>query len=231
MKTNARPTRPGMVDQSSARTTRRRGAAARAYPTEGSAALTPIYETEVDGDFVDGTEVAEPVRTRTAAQRKAADEAAARRAAQRDASAASIAARRRLRVAPPLPVSVARAPFVASLIGIVVLGVIGILVLNTMINANQFRLNNLQTQQSGLDKQEQGLKDKLAHQQAPGSLVAAAKCLGLVPAGSLAYIKMPNGAFVGAPAPATRSTSVTHQPAADDDPSIAACIDDAMDGN
>jgi hypothetical protein len=218
-----------MVDQSTARTASRR--AGVAYPTVGAAALAPVYETEADRDFIDPSEIVEPVRSRTAAQRRAADEAAARRAAQRDADAAASTSRKRLRVAPPLPVSVARAPFVAGLIAIVVLGVVGILVLNTMINANQFRLNNLQTQQAGLDKQEQGLKEKLAHQQAPGSLVAAAKCLGLVPAGSLAYIKMPNGAVVGAPAPATRSASVTHQPAADDDPSIAACIDDAMEGN
>ena len=62
-----------------------------------------------------------------------------------------------------------------------------------MINANQFRLNNLQSQQAGLNQQEQPLQEKLAQQQSPGSLVAAANKLGLVPAGTLAYIKMPNG--------------------------------------
>jgi hypothetical protein len=230
MRTNARPTRRGVAHESTVRRSGGRGDRARSsdeFPTYGSAALAPDYDARVETDFVGGTVVEEPVRTRTAAQRKAADEAAQRRAAERVA----LASRRRLRVAPPLPVQVARAPFVASLLGIVVLGVIGILVLNTMINANQFRLNNLQTQQAGLDKQEQGLREKLAHQEAPGSLVAAAKCLGLVPAGSLAYIKMPNGTVVGVPAPASRTASVTHQPAADSDPSTAACIDAAMEGN
>ena len=219
MRPDARPARAGV---STLAATSRRGEVA--YPTAGSAALAP---TLVEDDEV---AIAEPVRTRTADQRRAADEAAARRAAAREADAASVATRRKLRVAPPLPVAVARAPFVAMLIAIVVAGVVGILVLNTMINANQFRLNNLQSQQAGLDQQEQGLKEQLAHQQAPGSLVAAGKCLGLVPAGSLAYMKMPNGQLVGVPEPATNTPSVTHQ-ATSSDESTAQCIDDVMDGN
>ncbi len=232
MKPHARPARAGIASRPA---TGRR--ADTAFPVEGTAALSPLYPsaeslpetTPSDGDALDDY-LTEPVRTRTAEQRRAADEAAGRRAAEREADAASAANRRKLRVAPPLPVSVARAPFVAMLLGIVVAGVVGILVLNTMINANQFRLNNLQSRQAGLDQQEQGLKEQLAHQQAPGSLVAAAKCLGLVPAGALAYIKMPNGQLVGVPQPASRTPSVTHQ-ATSSDESTAQCIDDVMNGN
>src|SRR6266536_684233 len=49
----------------------------------------------------------------------------------------------RLRVAPPAPVSAPRAPFVAMLLVVVVAGVLGILVLNTKINENAFRLGAL----------------------------------------------------------------------------------------
>jgi hypothetical protein len=219
MKPNARPARAGVATREAV--ARRRVDAA--YPTEGSAALAPQF---ADDHLID----IEPVRTRSSEERRAADEAAERRAAEREANAASVANRRKLRVAPPMPVAVAKAPFVAMLLAIVVAGVVGILVLNTMINANQFRLNNLQSQQAGLDQQEQGLKEQLAHQQAPGSLVAAGKCLGLVPAGALAYLKMPNGQLVGVPQPATKTPSVTHQ-ATSSDESTAQCIDDVMDGN
>jgi hypothetical protein len=114
-------------------------------------------------------------------------------------------------VAPPLPVTVARAPFIAMLCGVVVAGVVGILVLTAKINANQFRLDNLQSQQAGLDQQEQQLQEAIAVQQAPGNLVAAAKKLGLVPAGTLAYITLPNGKVYGLPQPASTATSVTAQ--------------------
>jgi len=108
-------------------------------------------------------------------------------------------------------VTVAKAPFVAMLLSVVVAGVVGILVLSTLINANQFQLNDLHNKQSGLDQQQQLLQQNLANLQAPGSLVAAAKKLGLVPAGTLAYIRMPDGSVVGVPQPADQSPSVTAQ--------------------
>ena len=171
------------------------------YRTSGSAALQPEYVTEAD----------EPVRARTAAERAEADRRSAERVATRAAGRADVESRRRLRVAPPLPVTVARAPFVAMLCAVVVAGVVGILVLTAKINANQFRLDNLQSQQAGLDQQEQQLQEAIAVQQAPGNLVAAAKKLGLVPAGALAYITLPNGKVYGLPQPASKVPSVTAQ--------------------
>ncbi len=166
-----------------------------AYETDGGLALAPRMVPE------------EPARRRTPEERAAADARAAARAADRDTTRV----RRRLGVAPPSPVAVARAPFIAMLIFIVVAGVVGILVLNTMITANQFRLNNLQSQQPALDQQEQQLRQDLAQQESPGSLVAAARKLGLVPAGTLAYIQLPNGKVVGVPEPAASTPSVTDQ--------------------
>jgi hypothetical protein len=180
--------------------------AARDFPVDGSAALAAV-PADVDVD-VDGLG---PMRSRTVAEREAADARAAQRAADRAAGRSTAESRRRLLVAPPLPVNVARAPFVAMLIGIVVFGVVGILVLTTMINANQFRLNDLQNRQAGLNQQEQQLQQNLTQQESPGSLVAAAHKLGLVPAGTLAYIQMPDGSVVGVPQPAAKTPSVTAQ--------------------
>src|SRR5262245_33472829 len=176
-----------------------RRAQASRFAVDGSLALAVLPE-EI-----------EPVRRRSAEEREAADARAAQRAADRAAGRAVAESRRRLRVAPPLPVTVARAPFVAMLLIIVVAGVVGILVLSTLINANQFQLNDLQNKQSGLNQQQQLLQQNLANLQAPGSLVAAAKKLGLVPAGTLAYIRMPDGSVVGVPEPADQSPSVTAQ--------------------
>jgi hypothetical protein len=117
--------------------------------------------------------------------------------------------RPRLRVAPPLPVAVPRAPFVITLLVIVVAGVLGVLMINTKINENAFRLGDLQDQQNTLDQQEQQLAQRLAGFESPTSLAAAAKRLGLVPAGTPAFIQLPNGRTLGVPAPATGAPSVT----------------------
>ena len=119
-----------------------------------------------------------------------------------------------LRVAPPAPVTVARAPFVALVLVVVVAGVLGILVLNTKINENAFRLSHLQSQRSTLNQQEQQLDQQLAALDSPNSLAAAARRLGLVPAGTPAFITMPDGTVVGVPQPATGLPSVTGQQAA-----------------
>jgi hypothetical protein len=118
-----------------------------------------------------------------------------------------------LRVAPPVPVTVPRAPFVALVLIVVVAGVLGILVLNTKINENAFRLAQLKSQRSDLDQQEQQLDQQLADLESPNSLAAAACRLGMVSAGQPAYLKLPNGQTVGVPQPASGPQCVTGQQA------------------
>ena len=115
----------------------------------------------------------------------------------------------RLGVAPPAPVTTPRAPFVALVLFLVVSGVLGILVLNTKINENAFRLKDLRDRQSRLDLQEQQLNDDLALAASPNSLAAAARRLGLVPAGSPAFIRLPDGRVLGVPQPATAQQSLS----------------------
>jgi len=114
-----------------------------------------------------------------------------------------------LRVAPPVPVSAPRAPFVALVLVLVVAGVLGILVLNTKINENAFKLQDLHDKQSTLNQQEQQLDQDLALAASPNSLAAAARRLGLVPAGTPAFIRLPDGRVLGVPQPATGAQSAS----------------------
>jgi hypothetical protein len=117
----------------------------------------------------------------------------------------------RLRVAPPPPVRVPRAPFVALILVLVVGGVVGILAVNTKINENAFRQEKLQEQQAKLDRDEQELKKQIAVHEAPGNLTAEARKLGLVEAEDPAYIRLPDGQRIGVPRPADGAPSITSQ--------------------
>ncbi len=117
--------------------------------------------------------------------------------------------RGQLRVAPPAPVSAPRAPFVALVLVVVVAGVLGILVLNTKINENAFRLAHLEDQQNTLDEQEQQLNRQLADDSSPTNLYALARAQGMVNLGQPAYITLPNGKVIGVPQPANGAPSVT----------------------
>ncbi|WP_422746837.1 hypothetical protein [Micromonospora sp. WMMD1219] len=117
----------------------------------------------------------------------------------------------RLRVAPPAPIRVPRAPFVALILVLVVGGVLGILAVNTKINENAFKLEKLQQQQAKLDVDEQELRKEIAKQEAPGNLTANARRLGLVESEDPAYIRLPDGQTIGVPHPAQGAPSVTSQ--------------------
>jgi hypothetical protein len=110
-------------------------------------------------------------------------------------------------VAPPAPMALPRAPFLVVVVGLVIAGVLGVLVLNTKINENSFVLDGLQARQQAMDQQEQQLSRDLEEAQSPGNLRAAAKRLGLVPAGTPAFITLPDGKIVGVPTPATATTA------------------------
>jgi hypothetical protein len=107
----------------------------------------------------------------------------------------------RLRVAPPAPVSAPRAPFVALVLVLVLAGVVGILVLNTRIAENAFKLDALKTKQSSLDRDEERLRSDLANKESPVTLASRAKQLGLVPSRTPAFLLLPDGTKLEMPGP------------------------------
>lgn len=121
------------------------------------------------------------------------------------------AERPKLRLVPPVPVAVARTPFVILVIMVVVAGVMGILVLNTKINQNAFQLSALRDEQNRLDLRQQQLEQQISEHESPGSLTAAALKLGLVDPGAPAFIRLPDGKIIGVPKPANSSPSITSQ--------------------
>ncbi|GAB3858945.1 hypothetical protein [Dactylosporangium cerinum] len=104
-------------------------------------------------------------------------------------------------MAPPAPVSAPRAPFVALVLVLVLLGVIGILVLNTRIAENAFKLDALRTKQSTLDRDEERLRSDLASKESPVTLASRAKQLGLVPSRTPAFLLLPDGSKLEMPGP------------------------------
>jgi hypothetical protein len=104
-----------------------------------------------------------------------------------------------LKVAPPAPVAVPRAPFVGLVLLVVVVGVLGILLLNTRVNENAFILHDLGEEQVVLDQRQQQLEQQIAQAAAPAQLDAAARRLGLVPAEDVAYLIMPEGLVLREP--------------------------------
>lgn len=86
-------------------------------------------------------------------------------------------------------------------LALVAAGIVGLLVLNTKINENSFRLEGLRDRQASLEIREQQLRSDLDARQTPGNLTAAARMLGLVREESPAFLYLPDGRVVEVPQP------------------------------
>ena len=103
----------------------------------------------------------------------------------------------------------ARIPFallVATLLGV---GLVGLLLLNTVIAEHSFRLHALQQRTAVLTLQEQQLQREIDALEAPGALAKRATELGMVPAGNPAFIRLSDGKILGVPTPAAAPKPVS----------------------
>ena len=139
--------------------------------------------------------------TRTATARATAPRAARPAPAPRRAPA-----RPPLAVVAPAPWRPKRAPFVLLSLVVVALGLLGLLVLNTVLAEDAFRRHELERESAHLREREQELARDVAALEAPERLAARAAELGLVPAGAPAFLRLSDGAVLGAVTPAAAPT-------------------------
>ncbi|MBA3411262.1 MAG: hypothetical protein H0U15_10615 [Geodermatophilaceae bacterium] len=110
-----------------------------------------------------------------------------------------------LRLLPAPTPSLRRGPFIALVLTLVIIGTVGLLVLNTVIAADSFRVEQLVQRNAELALAEQELQRQVAEGLSPEALAEAARELGMVPAGQPAFVIVgPDGAIViqGTPVPA-----------------------------
>jgi hypothetical protein len=110
--------------------------------------------------------------------------------------------RPQLRAVPAPPWRAPLAPFVLVAVALVVSGLLGLLLLNTLVAQDSFRVRQLERETTALREQEQQLRGEVAHLDAPGVLAAEAARLGMVPAGPPAFLRLSDGRVFGHPSPA-----------------------------
>ncbi|MGQ0846087.1 MAG: hypothetical protein ACT4QF_18330 [Sporichthyaceae bacterium] len=114
----------------------------------------------------------------------------------------------------PSPVEAAdragRASFVVLVLLVLSVGLVGLLVVNTALARNSFTVNQLQRANLEQAELSLALQEDLARAESPATLAKAARELGMVPARSVAYLRLADGTISGrastakgAPAPLT----------------------------
>lgn len=104
-------------------------------------------------------------------------------------------------VSAPRP-SPPRAPFVGLVFCLLVAGLGGLLLLNTLLAQGSFTVTALDQRVTALSDREQALEQKLAKLAAPARLAQQAAELGMVPVVNPAFLRIRDGRVLGEPIPA-----------------------------
>lgn len=106
-----------------------------------------------------------------------------------------------LELVPAVRSALPRATFVVLLVSLLVGGLIGLLMLNTVLARDAFVLDSLKEQGRALADREQALEREVELLRSPQSIAVRAAELGMVQAGPPAFLRLPDGAVLGAPVP------------------------------
>jgi hypothetical protein len=140
-------------------------------------------------------------------------------------------ARPHLRMVSPLrPERASRGVFALVVTGLLGVGMILILVINTSLAQGAFTISELQAQQSVLTQQEQTLAEAVAAAAAPEILEERARGLGMVPSENPVFLDVTTGKVLGEPKAAGGATSSVPRLLTPADATAAEAVDNASVG-
>jgi len=130
----------------------------------------------------------------------------------------------------------ARSPFVLLIVLLLAGGLFGLLLLNSAVVKDSFKLDDLQKQTKQLTDEEQALQQDVDEYSAPDELDKRARELGMVPGGNPAFLS-PDGKVKGSPDVATAeplpepSETPTPSASAQVSPSVSATPSASLSGS
>ena len=104
-----------------------------------------------------------------------------------------------LRVLPPQPFRAPRGPFALVVGAVLTLGLLGVLLLNTVVAQDAFAVSALEQKAAALADQEQTLIQQVAAEDSPSRLEQRARRLGMVQNVNPAFVRLADGKILGEP--------------------------------
>lgn len=114
-----------------------------------------------------------------------------------------------LRLVAPVRSRASRAPFVVVVLTVLGAGLVGLILLSTVLQAQAFEIARLSTRADALGVQQQELRREVDRLQAPAALAERAIRLGMVPNANPAFLRPSDGEVIGDPEPAEPRSNVT----------------------
>lgn len=113
-----------------------------------------------------------------------------------------------LRLVGPVRQRARRAPFVVVVLGMLAAGLVGLILMSTVLQAQAFQMSELRRDAAALEVQRQGLERDLNYLQSPAGLADKAMAEGMVPNAAPVFLRLSDGVVIGKPTPAKPGTNI-----------------------
>ncbi len=118
------------------------------------------------------------------------------------------AAARRLRVVRPIRSRASRAPFVSVVMVMLSIGLVGLIVMSTVLQAQSFEAAKLSSEAKALQIQQQSLSREVEQLLSPANVARRALVFGMVPNTNPAFLRLSDGKVLGKPEPAASGSNI-----------------------
>lgn len=115
---------------------------------------------------------------------------------------------RALRLVGPVSNRARRAPFVVVVLALVGLGLVGLILMSTVLQAQSFEIARLSAQADALETRQQALDRQVNRLQSPSNLAQRALMLGMVPSANPVFLRLEDGEVIGKAKPAPPRGSI-----------------------
>lgn len=115
---------------------------------------------------------------------------------------------RALRLVHPVRSRARRTPFVVVVIVVLSVGLTGLILLSTVLQAQSFETTRLAGEVASLETRHQELARRVDRLESPASVAERATGLGMVPNRNPVFLSLADGAVLGRPQPATKGSNV-----------------------
>ena len=113
-----------------------------------------------------------------------------------------------LRLVRPVRSRARKAPFVGVVLTILSIGLVGLIVMSTVLQAQSFEIAQLNQEVDALETRQQALAREVDQLQSPSNLAYRAVLLGMVPNANPVFLRLSDGEVVGKAKPAKPRSNV-----------------------
>ena len=115
-----------------------------------------------------------------------------------------------LRLVRPVRSRARKAPFVVVVMTLLSVGLVGLIIMSTILQAQSFTSAELNQEADALETQQQSLAREVDRLQSPANVARRAIAVGMVPNTNPAFLRLSDGKVLGKPEPAEPGSNIRY---------------------